>query len=210
MLITITDCETTKDNMVADFGAVTADLSTGESEILDEIGTLVYGQFDRKDLFFNPRADADDFWSKQNARARRKDYERRIEAGQRSIAAPALINFWLAKNLARYPELAITAYNSSFDFPKFDKTGINISGFRRRFCLFRDKAKPFLELYAPFQEWARDTGALTAKGNVSYTADNVARFILGDNLDPEPHTALEDARDYELPIAQWLFNMGAL
>ena len=42
------------------------------------------------------------------------------------------------------------------------------------------------------------------------TADNVARYVIGDSLDPEPHTALEDARDYELPIAQYLFKEGAL
>lgn len=208
MIGMISDCETSKDGRVVDFGAVWADLETGE--ILDEIGCLIYGQFDRTELFFNPRAKASDFWSKQNLRARRKDYQRRIEHGQRSIAAPALINTWIAKNLGKYPSSFVTAYNSSFDFPKFDKTGINIGGFRRRFCLFRDKAKPFFTNHAPFQDWARRTGALTAKGNVSYTADNVARFILGDDLDPEPHTALEDARDYELPIAQYLFNKGAL
>jgi hypothetical protein len=32
------------------------------------------------------------------------------------------------------------------------------------------------------------------------TADTMAKFIFGTGLQDEPHTALEDARDYEAPI----------
>jgi len=206
MKILIADTETTKDDYVADFGAVVADLSTGE--ILDEIGTLVYGQFDEKELWFNPRAKSDDFWSKQNTRARRKKYRQRIEHGQRSIAAPALINIWLAKNLGRYNPVA-SAYNISFDGPKCDKTGIQLGMFPRHVCLLK-LARSYLVDYAPFLEHCKRHDAFTPTGRPRMTADNVARFILGDSLDPEPHTALEDARDYELPIAQFLFDKGIL
>jgi len=63
MKICIVDTETTADNTVADFGAVIADLSTGE--ILDEIGCLIYDQFDEIELWSNPYADKGDFWHRQ-------------------------------------------------------------------------------------------------------------------------------------------------
>lgn len=206
MKILIADTETTKDQTVADFGAVVADLSTGE--ILDEIGVLIYGEFDEKELWFDPRAKADDFWSKQNARARRKKYRRRIEQGSRSIASPALVNIWLAKNFGKHNPTA-TAYNLAFDGPKCDRTGIQLGMFSRSVCLMKI-AKRFLVDHAPFLEHCQRHNAFTPTGRPRMTADNVARFILGDALDPEPHTALEDARDYELPIAQFLFDRGLL
>jgi hypothetical protein len=41
---------------------------------------------------------------------------------------------------------------------------------------------------------------LTPTGLLKTTADAMARFIVGDDLPAEPHTALEDARDYEAVI----------
>ena len=204
--ILIVDTETTIDQTVADFGAVVADLTTGE--IIDELGVLVYGQFDETELWFDWRADNNSFWSKQNLRARRKQYRRRIEHGQRSIASAALVNVWLAKNLGKHDPV-VMAYNMPFDAPKCDNTGIQISMFKKSLCLLK-AARRFLPTYAPFVDYCNNSGTLTNTGKPSMSADNVARFILGDSLDPEPHTALEDARDYELPIAQFLFDKGAL
>lgn len=206
MKICIVDTETTIDNTVADFGAIVADLSTGE--ILDEIGCLIYGQFDEIELWSNPYADNNDFWHRQNNRARRKQYVRRIKNGSRSIASENLVNIWLAKNVGKHNPV-LTAYNLSFDGPKCEKTGIQLGLFRKRFCLLKTARAHFSD-NAKFVAWCHERNALTKTGKPSMTADNVARFVLGDSLDPEPHTALEDARDYELPIAQYLFKEGAL
>ena len=206
MKICIVDTETTIDNTVADFGAVVADLTTGE--ILDEIGCLIYDQFDEIELWSNPYADKGDFWSRQHTRARRKQYVRRIKNGQRSIASENLVNVWLAKNVGRYNP-TLTAYNLAFDKPKCDATGINVGMFRTEFCLLK-KAREHFSQCAEFVAWCHKRNALTKTGKPSFTADNVARFILGDSLDPEPHTALEDARDYELPIAKYLYERDAL
>jgi hypothetical protein len=204
MKICIIDTETTRDQTVADFGAVIADLSTGEK--LDEIGCLIYGQFDEVELWSDPRAKAGDFWSLQNNRARRKKYIQRIQNGQRSIASENLINVWLAKNCGRYPDLIVTAYNLAFDKPKCDNTGINLGLFSREFCLLK-ATRQMLKDDLKFYEFCARQGALSEKtGKPSFTADNVARYFLGDALDPEPHTALEDARDYELPIAKALYS----
>jgi hypothetical protein len=192
MKICIVDTETTIDNTVADFGAVVADLATGE--ILDEIGCLIYDQFDEIELWSNPYADKGDFWSRQHTRTRRKQYVRRIKNGQRSIASENLVNVWLAKNVGRYNPTP---------------TGINVGMFRKEFCLLKKAREHFSEC-ADFVAWCHKRNALTKTGKPSFTADNVARFILGDALDPEPHTALEDARDYELPIAKYLYERDAL
>ena len=56
-------------------------------------------------------------------------------------------------------------------------------------------------------------GYMTPKGRIQFTADSVSNFIFwqrGNIEDPEPHTALEDAKIYELPIAQELFAHGWL
>ena len=42
-------------------------------------------------------------------------------------------------------------------------------------------------------------GWFTPAGRLSEKADHVAQFV-DPTLPPEPHTALEDARDYEAPI----------
>jgi len=206
MIVCLVDTETTMQNNVADFGAVIADLSTGE--ILDQIGSLIYGQFNRAELWFDYRADPNSFWSAQNTRARRKQYKKRIANGSRSIASPALINIWLAKNCGRYNP-AVTAYNLPFDSSKCDRTGINLGMFSRSFCLLKAARATYMQ-DSKFIKFCYDNDALTKTGRPSFTADNVSHFLLGDSLDPEPHTALEDARDYELPIALDLYKRGAL
>jgi hypothetical protein len=50
---------------------------------------------------------------------------------------------------------------------------------------------------------------VTPKGNMSYTykAENMCRFVTNNpDMDNEPHTALEDAQFYELPILTKLVN----
>ena len=62
-------------------------------------------------------------------------------------------------------------------------------------------AKRKIGVLAEYQQFCIDRGLLTAKGHKpQMTADAMAKFILGDSLEDEPHTALEDARDYEAAI----------
>ena len=208
----IIDTETTvevdKTQFVADFGAVVANLATGE--ILDELGVLISGQFDRLDLWCDVRAPAGDFWSLQNERVRRKRYLQRIADGSRSIASNALVNIWLAKNAGKYDPIA-TAYNWQYDHPKCDNTGIHLSAFRRNYCLLK-AARDELTRDADYVAWCQERGHMTRHKTPrpQMNADCVARYFVGDDLPPEPHTALEDARDYELAIASALYRRGAL
>ena len=196
----IVDTETTKRGTVADFGAV---IVTKQGEIVEQFGAMVLGHFGKLPLFSDPSADADAFWSEQSAYRRAKNYDDMLESGERSISSPALINQWLAGIKARYNP-TLTAYNLAFDLGKCRNTRINLGIFGSRFCLMKS-AKRKIGVLASYQDFCKARGLLTAKlRKPSMTADAMAKYIAdteySGSLADEPHTALEDARDYEAMI----------
>ena len=197
----IVDTETTQRGTVADFGAV---IVTKQGEIVEQFGAMVLGHFGKLPLFSDPNADADAFWSEQSAYRRAKNYDDMLESGERSISSPALINQWLSAINARYNPV-LTAYNLAFDFGKCRNTRINLGIFNSRFCLMKS-AKRKIGVLADYQQFCYDNNLLTAKlRKPSMTADAMAKFICND-LPDEPHTALEDARDYEALILAYLLT----
>ena len=198
----IVDTETTKKQSVADFGAVVV---TRKGKIVEQFGAMVLGHFGKFDLFSDPSAADSAFWSEQSAQRRAKDYDAMLESGERSISSPALINQWLAGVNARYAPV-LTAYNLSFDLGKCRNTRINLGIFSERFCLMK-AAKKVIGNQAAYHDFCYDNDLLTAKlRNPSMTADTMAKFILGLSLADEPHTALEDARDYEATILTYILR----
>jgi hypothetical protein len=196
----IVDTETTKRGTVADFGAV---IVTKQGEIVEQFGAMVLGHFGKLPLFSDPSADPDAFWSEQSAYRRAKNYDDMLESGERSISSPALINQWLAGIKARYNP-TLTAYNLAFDLGKCRNTRINLGIFGSRFCLMK-AAKRKIGVLASYQDFCKARGLLTAKlKRPSMTADAMAKYIAdteySGSLADEPHTALEDARDYEAMI----------
>ena len=201
----IVDTETTKRGTVADFGAV---IVTKQGEIVEQFGAMVLGHFGTLPLFSDPKADPDQFWSEQSAQRRTKGYDEMLIDGRRSQASVALINEWLAGVLGRYNPV-LTAYNLVFDMGSTAKTGIKLGMFGSRFCLMK-AAKRTIGVLAEYQDFCRERGLMTAGGKLKknpkpqMTADAMAKFILDTNyegsLADEPHTALEDARDYESAI----------
>jgi hypothetical protein len=196
----IVDTETTQRGTVADFGAV---IVTKQGEIVEQFGAMVLGHFGKLPLFSDPSADPDAFWSEQSAYRRAKNYDDMLESGERSISSPALINQWLAGIKARYNP-TLTAYNLAFDLGKCRNTRINLGIFGSRFCLMK-AAKRKIGVLACYQDFCKARGLLTAKlKRPSMTADAMAKYIAdteySGSLADEPHTALEDARDYEAMI----------
>ena len=197
----IVDTETTKFQTVADFGAVVVDR---KGAIIEQFGALVLGHFGQMPLFSDPTADADAFWSEQSANRRLKNYDEMLETGERSISSPALINQWLAGINARYAPI-LTAYNIAFDFGKCRNTRINLGIFNSRFCLMRT-AKRKIGVLADYQQFCFDNKLLTKKlRKPQMTADAMAKYICPEIAD-EPHTALEDARDYEALILSYILR----
>lgn len=202
----IVDAETTQTNQIADFGAVVCDK---QGNVITSCGILVREFFmDRENhpLFYT--SDADPLWGKRNLPARYAAYERQLENGSRMLASVPAINRWLAKVAAQYRPV-LTAYNIAFDAGKMSNSGIDHQLFDSRFCLWHAAAAKWGQTKA-YREFILDTVSFnppTALRNMSYVtnAEAMARFVLGQpELPNEPHTALEDILDYELPILRRL------
>ena len=193
----IVDTETTKKQTVADFGAV---IVTKQGEIVERFGAMVLGHFGKMPLFSDPSVEDSELWSEQSAKRREKDYYSMLDTGERSIASPALINQWLVRVNAQYSPV-VTAYNLAFDLGKCRNTRINLGIFAQSFCLMK-AAKRQIGQLAEYHEFCFDNDFLTAKlRRPSMTANVMAKFVLGnEELEEEPHTALEDAQFYEAPI----------
>lgn len=199
----IVDTETTQTDRVADFGAVICDR---QGTVHAQAGVLV------RDFYAHPRlhplfhihGDAGDIWSKAKLPQRYERYDKMVENGSRMIASVPAINKWLAQAQAKYRP-TLTAYNLAFDEGKCRNSDIDLSIFEDRFCLWHAAAGRWAHTL-PYRRFIMETVGFnppTDKGNMSYltNAEVMARFVLGNpELPDEPHTALEDALGYELPI----------
>jgi hypothetical protein len=168
----------------------------------------IFTDMENHPLFWNE--DAGGLWARRNLEKRYKAYNEMAQDGRRMVATPAAINAWLAKCVAKYSP-TLTAYNLAFDAGKCANTGIDLTMIEKRFCLW----------YASYTKWAHTKNYRnfvlsvhafnppTRLGNMSFktNAETMARFVLNNpTLPDEPHTALEDARDYELPILKRLLE----
>ena len=197
----IVDTETTQRNTVADFGAVVVDR---QGNIVEQFGVLLDGHFGSVELFHDKKAPCDSFWSTMMLHRRKKNYDQLLANGQRSICSVALVNLWLTRIKAQYNPI-VTAYNIAFDLGKCRTTGIDLGIFENSFCLMKKAQKFFVN--QDYVDFCHANGFLTAKmRKPSTTADTMAKYILGTDLIDEPHTALEDARDYEAPILTALLS----
>ena len=199
----LVDTETTQDSMVADFGAVVCDRA---GKVYTQCAVLVkdiYTDSENHPLF-HLYGDKGDLWSKAGLPKRYNHYNSMVESGSRMIASVSSINRWLDKAKIEYNPI-LTAYNLAFDVGKCENTAIDLTMFDMRFCLW----------YAAVDRWAKSKKyrqyildnhnfiSPTDLGNMSYrtNAETMARFVLGNpGIPDEPHTALEDVIDYELPI----------
>lgn len=201
----IVDTETTITNKVADLGIVVCD-KRGNIEY--EVGLLIREFFldgNAHPLFHDMTADP--LWGKRNLPKRYAEYKAMLNDGRRMLASVAAVNRLMAKIALKYKPV-LTAYNIAFDAEKLDNSGIDISLFDQRFCLWHAAANKWgnSRKYRQFVLDNHYFGNRTKHGNLTYgtKADYMAKFILGSDYPNEPHTALEDARDYELPILRAL------
>lgn len=196
----IIDTETTQTDMVADLGIVVCDR---KGNIEREYGLLV-GDF-YLDRTNHPLFHIGGFLGgEHNLPARYAKYDRMVSDGTRMLASVAAINRLFAKIEAQYSP-TYTAYNMAFDYGKMRNTGLAVELMANNFCLWHAAAHKWGRTKA-YRQFILDDHlfkARTSHGNMSYptNAEVMTRFIKGDHsIADEPHTALEDARDYELPI----------
>jgi hypothetical protein len=193
----ILDTETTINDTVADFAIVIVDR---EGKIYNQCAVLIAGHYDTMSLFYDKNATG--LWSKDYAHKKRDNYEKMITDGTRMLASVNAINKWINQAIGKYNP-SLTAYNLAFDLSKCANTGIDLSGFNQKFCLWQAAVGNICNKKA-FKQFALDNHQFnnaTSKGNMTFktNAEIVCGFI-NNNIIDEPHTALEDARDFELPI----------
>lgn len=199
----IVDTETTMENTVADFGAIICDR---EGKIYNQCAVMVKDHYGKFELFHDKAAN--DIWGYQGLERRKTGYVNMLNSGARMLASVNGINRWIQQAVGKYnPEL--TAYNLAFDLDKCQNTGIDLSGFNSKFCLWQAAVGNICEtkLYRQFVLDNHGFNNATKFGNMTLktNAEMVAGFISGE-FKTEPHTALEDARDFELPILQTILK----
>lgn len=197
----IIDTETTQDQLVADFGAIVCDR---KGRIVTQYACMVQGIYNNPEhpLFYTN--DGSELWDKQFLGQRYARYNTMLNNGNRLLASVEQINEWLAEVNATYKP-TLTAYNLAFDVDKMRNTGIDCDQFAEKFCLWYAAGTAFATTKA-YRTMILENhwfNAPTKFGNMSFktNAEVMARFCLNNHALPdEPHTALEDAKYYELPI----------
>jgi hypothetical protein len=192
----IVDTETTITDKVVDFAAVVCDR---EGKIYNQCAILVHETFGVDPLFYDQSQDS--IWSKASLDRRMARYNTMLDSGIRSVASVNAINRWLDKAQEKYNP-ALTAYNLAFDNAKCANTGIDLSMFQDKFCLWAAAVGNITHTKA-YRQFCLDNHLFnnrTDRGNMTYstTAESVTGYLRGE-LSTEPHTALEDIIGYELP-----------
>ena len=195
----ILDTETTMENTVADLAIIIVDRA---GEIHNQMAIMVKGHYDQFELFHDKKAN--DIWGYAGLERRKANYVDMLNSGRRMLASVNAANKWINQAIGKYNP-TLTAYNLSFDLDKCEKTGIDLTGFNNKFCLWQAAIGNICNTkkYRQFVMENHLFNSVTEKGNMTFstTAESVCGFINGEFL-KEPHTALEDARDFELPILQ--------
>ena len=197
----IVDTETTINDHVFDIAFIIVDR---KGEIHKKMAIIV-NDFINENLFYDNNNGQ---WSKDIAIKKRAEYEKMIADGRRMVASVNAINRWIDRAITEYSPI-LTAYNVAFDSDKCQKSGIDLSGFKSRFCLWHTAAEIFGNS-KNFKTFALENhyfGNRTKKANmvIKTNAEVMAHFVTGINI-AEPHTALEDAQFFELPILQAIVN----
>lgn len=193
----ILDSETTMHDTVADLGIVICDR---QGVIHNQMAVLVANHYGNFELFHDKKAN--DIWGYGGLEKRKAVYIAMLESGSRMLASVNAINKWINQAIGKYDPI-LTAYNLAFDTDKCANTQIDITGFSSKFCLWQAAVGNICNTkqYRNFVLQNHAFKSPTQLGNMCFQtgAEIVAGFVTGE-LKTEPHTALEDARDFELPI----------
>lgn len=193
----ILDTETTMQDTVADLAIVICDR---EGRIHNQCAVLVKDHFDKIDLFHDPKKS--DIWGYTGLEKRKQAYDDMLSKGDRMLASIPAINKWINQAIGKYNP-TLTAFNLAFDEDKARKTGIDLTGFNDRFCLWQAAIGNICNTKKYKQFVLENAGFNPATGKRNQTfqtnAEMVGSFIKG-SFEKENHTALSDVIDFELPI----------
>ena len=193
----ILDTETTMENTVADFAIIICDR---EGKIYNTCAVMVKDHYGKFELFHDKAAN--DIWGYAGLERRKSNYVNMLNSGKRMLASVNAINNWVNQAIGKYNP-TLTAYNLAFDKDKCKNTGIDLTVFNSEFCLWQAAVGNICNTKA-YKQFILENHAFnrpTEHGNMTFktNAEVVCGFIKG-TIETEPHTALCDARDFELPI----------
>lgn len=199
----ILDTETTINNTVADFAIIIVDR---QGKIHNQCAVLINGHYNNFELFHDKKAN--DIWGYAGLEKRKANYVKMLDNGTRMLASVNAVNKWINQAIGKYDPI-LTAYNLAFDLDKCQNTDIDLSGFSNKFCLWQAAIGNICNS-KKYRQFVLDNHLFnkpTVNHNMTFstTAESVCGFIDGE-FKIEPHTALEDARDFELPILQAIVN----
>ncbi len=199
----IIDTETTINDTVADCAIIICDR---HGVIYNQMAVMVKDQFDTCELFYDITAKG--LWSLEYAKTKRIKYNDMLNNGLRTMASVNAINKWVNQAIGKYNPI-LTAYNLPFDSAKCANTNIDLTGFSDRFDLWGAAVGNICKSkqYRQFCLENHLFNNRTEFGNMTYktSAESVTGYLAG-NMTDEPHTALEDIIDYELPILKYILN----
>lgn len=193
----IVDTETTIADTVADIGIIIVDRN---GIIHNQMAAIIKNEFENNELFYDKNAKS--LWSLDYAKFKREKYNTMLTNGTRILASVNAVNLWIQKAIGKYNP-TLTAYNLAFDVSKCHNTNIDLNGFADRFCLWSAAVGNICNSKS-YKQFALENhlfNNVTEFGNMTFktSAESVTGFLNGV-MTEEPHTALEDAIDYELPI----------
>jgi hypothetical protein len=199
----ILDTETTIENTVADFAIIIVDRA---GKIHNQCAVLINGHYNNFELFHDKKAN--DIWGYAGLEKRKANYVKMLDNGTRMLASVNAVNKWINQAIGKYNP-TLTAYNLAFDKSKCANTKIDLSGFNSEFCLWQAAIGNICNK-KQYKQFALENHAfnnVTEFGNMTFktNAEIVCGFINGE-FKEEPHTSLEDARDFELPILKTIIK----
>jgi DNA polymerase III epsilon subunit-like protein len=107
------------------------------------------------------------------------------------------------------------AYNAKFDKEKLENTGIRINGWLDLWGLSTQTLRKDTVLTARYVtkmlhtvRGVRESSRYGVLPTIATSADLIYHFLIDDKAPEEPHTALEDAMDYEQPLLKWSLSRG--
>lgn len=210
----IIDTETGMDSSIIDIaGAIYTRESILEGgnpkrlKLVNSFAAILNENWGRVELFHD---DTSGEFGIQNLKRRNTTYKEMLHDGRRVLSSVGGVNRWLNNALLAYPNISLTAYNLAFDIDKMQKQGIDITGFRDRFCLWHGALGNICDTKS-YKNFALENHYFTSRTKktghmgIKTSAETVSHFITGLDI-IEPHTALEDVTGHEMPILEKIIN----
>lgn len=193
--------EATIENTVADLGIVICDR---EGRIHNQCAILIAGHYDGLELLCDENL-------RGNLRAaylerRRANYEEMIDVGMRIVTSVDAVNRWINQVINKYDPILI-AHGLDINVIRCQNTGIDVSNFSERFC-FRDVINANVCNTEKYSRFVIENNLVDNSGkklgiDFEGTIENIYRFVSGRRK-VKSRTALEDARDFEIPILLYI------